>query len=245
MALCDVDEDGLAGTVEFLRGYGVRVTTSRVDVADRGAVHDWAERVANEHGRVNLIFNNAGVALGSTIEGAGDEDLEWLFGVNFWGVVHGSRAFLPYLKASGEGQVVNVSSVFALVSVPGQGAYNASKAAVRAFTDALRMELEMGGAPVGVTGVYPGGIKTNIAGSARSNLSTKDIGLDAERGREKFERLFVTGAGTAARIILRGVRKNRRRVLVGRDARVIDGMARLLPGAYQSLIKRSVRRSLG
>lgn len=118
-------------------------------------------------------------------------------------------------------------------SVPGTSLY------------ALRMELEMGGVPVGVTGVYPGGIKTNIARSVRSNLSTKDLGLDAERGWEKFERLFVTDADTAAKSILRGVQKNRRRVLVGRDARVIDGMARLLPGAYQALIKRSVRRSLG
>jgi NAD(P)-dependent dehydrogenase (short-subunit alcohol dehydrogenase family) len=245
LALSDVDEKTLGETLGLVRRSGVRVTGERVDVADREAVCRWADRAAGEHGRVNVIFNNAGVALGSTIEGAEHEDLEWLFDVNFWGVVHGSRAFLPHLRASGEGHVVNVSSVFALISVPGQGIYNASKAAVRAFTDALRMELEMSGAPVSATSVHPGGIKTNIARSARSNPSIKNLGLDAERGREKFEKLFVTDADAAAHKILRAVQRNKRRVLVGRDAYVIDGMARLLPGAYQHLVKRSVLKSLG
>ncbi len=141
LALCDVEEEGLAGTVGMVREAGVRVTGAKVDVADREAVHGWADAVVGDHGRVNLVFNNAGVILGSTIEGGGYEDFEWLFGVNFWGVVHGTRAFLPHLRASGEGHVVNVSSVFALIGIPGQGAYGASKAAVRGFTEALRMEL--------------------------------------------------------------------------------------------------------
>jgi short-subunit dehydrogenase len=201
--------------------------------------------VANDHGQVNLIFNNAGVALGSTIEGSSYEDFEWLFSINFWGVVYGTKAFLPHLRASGEGHIVNVCSVFALISVPGQGAYNASKAAVRGFTDALRMELEMSGAPVSATSVHPGGINTNIALSARSDASIKTIGLDEEGGREKFDKLLVCDADEAARAILRAVEKNKRRVLVGRDAYFIDGMARLLPSAYQHAVKRFVRRSLG
>jgi NAD(P)-dependent dehydrogenase (short-subunit alcohol dehydrogenase family) len=192
LALCDVNERGLAATVEWARRTGVRVTGDRVDVADREAVYRWADRVAEEHGRVNLVFNNAGVALGSAIEGGSYEDFEWLFGINFWGVVHGTKAFLPHLRASGEGHVVNVSSVFALISVPGQGAYNASKAAVRGFTDALRMELEMSGAPVSATSVHPGGINTNISRNSRGDASVEKLGLDTERGREKFDKLLIT-----------------------------------------------------
>jgi NAD(P)-dependent dehydrogenase (short-subunit alcohol dehydrogenase family) len=245
LALCDVNERGLAATVEWARRTGVRVTGDRVDVADREAVYRWADRVAEEHGRVNLVFNNAGVALGSAIEGGSYEDFEWLFGINFWGVVHGTKAFLPHLRASGEGHVVNVSSVFGLISVPGQGAYNASKAAVRGFTDALRMELEMSGAPVSATSVHPGGINTNISRNSRGDASVEKLGLDTERGREKFDKLLITDSEDAARAVLRAVKKNKRRVLVGRDAYFIDGMARLLPSAYQHAVKRFVRRSLG
>ena len=244
LALSDVDEGGLAGTVEAARRRGIKVTGARVDVADREAVHLWADEVAGEHGRVNLIFNNAGVALGSTIEGGPYEDFEWLFRINFWGVVHGTKAFLPHLKASGEGHVVNVSSVFALISVPGQGAYNASKAAVRGFTDALRMELEVSGAPVSATSVHPGGIKTNIARSARSDESLRSLRVDPKESGKNFEKLFITEPEKAAGIILGAVQKDKRRVLVGPDAYVIDGLARLLPGAYQSVVKGLVLRSM-
>ena len=245
LALCDVNEVGLAETVNLVRNTGVKVTTARVDVADREDVYVWADRVANEHGKVNLIFNNAGVALGSTLESGSYEDFEWLFSINFWGIVYGTKAFLPHLRASGDGHLINLSSVFALISVPGQGAYNSSKAAVRAFTEALRMELEMSGAPVSATSVHPGGIKTNIARASREDASLEDIGLDARNAREKFGRLFVTGPDEAADTILDAVKKNKRRVLVGWDAYVIDGMARLLPNRYQHLVKRFVLKSLG
>lgn len=245
LALSDIDEVSLAETVEAARRAGVTVSGTRVDVADREAVYAWADRAAGEHGGVDLIFNNAGVALGSTIEGGSYEDFEWLFRINFWGVVYGTRAFLPHLRASGEGHVVNISSVFALISVPGQGAYNASKAAVRGFTEALRMELELGGAPVSATSVHPGGIKTNVARSARSDDSLRSLGVSPDESRENFEKLFITGPDKAAKIILNAVRKNKRRVLVGPDAYVIDGLARLLPGAYQSVVKKLVLRSMG
>jgi NAD(P)-dependent dehydrogenase (short-subunit alcohol dehydrogenase family) len=211
LALCDVNERSLAATVEWACRTGVRVTGDRVDVADRETVYRWADRVAEEHGRVNLVFNNAGVALGSAIEGGSYEDFEWLFGINFWGVVHGTKAFLPHLRASGEGYFVNVSSVFALISVPGQGAYDASKAAVRGFTDALRMELEMSGAPVNATSVHPDGINTNIARNSRGDTSVEKLGLDTERGREKFDKLLNTDAEEAARAVLRAVEKNKLR----------------------------------
>ncbi len=244
LALSDLDERSLAGTVEEARRAGVKVTGARVDVADREAVYAWADRAADDHGHVNLIFNNAGVALGSTIEGGGYEDFEWLFRINFWGVVYGTKAFLPHLRASGEGHVVNISSVFALISVPGQGAYNASKAAVRGFTEALRMELELNGAPVSATSVHPGGIKTNVARSARSDDSLRSLGINQEDSRKNFEKLFVTGPEKAAEVILSAVQKDKRRVLVGPDAYVIDGLARLLPGAYQSVVKKLVMRSM-
>ena len=248
LALCDVNEGALSATAGAARRIGrsgVEITGARVDVADRDAVYGWAEETAGEHGQVNLIFNNAGVGFGSTIEGADYEDFEWLFGINFWGVVYGTKAFLPYLKASGEGHVVNVSSVFALVSVPGQGTYNAAKAAVRGFTDTLRMELEMENVPVSATSVFPGGIKTNIARNSRGNASLQEIGLDAANSREKFDESFVTDPDKAAATILQAVEKNKRRVLVGPDAHVIDALVRLLPGAYQPLVKRLTQKSLG
>ncbi len=244
LALSDVDEGGLAGTVEAARRVGAEAAGARVDVADREAVFAWADRVAEEHGRVNLIFNNAGVALGSTIEGGGYEDFEWLFDINFWGVVHGTKAFLPHLRASGEGHVVNISSVFALISVPGQAAYNASKAAVRGFTEALRMELELNGAPVSATSVHPGGIKTAVARSARSDDSLRSLGVNPEESRKNFEKLFITEPEKAAEVILSAVQKDKRRVLVGPDAYVIDGLARLLPGVYQHVVKKLVLRSM-
>src|SRR4051812_42127003 len=143
LALCDVDEIGLAETVALCEGRGVKVTSARVDVADRVAVFAWAEQVAAEHEKVNLIFNNAGVALAATIDAMEIADFEGLMNVNFWGVVHGPQAYLPYLKSSGDGHVVNVSSVFGLASIPSQTAYNSAKFAVRGFTDALRIELDV------------------------------------------------------------------------------------------------------
>jgi NAD(P)-dependent dehydrogenase (short-subunit alcohol dehydrogenase family) len=128
-------------------------------------------QVVADHGKVNLIINNAGVALGATIESMSYEDFEWLMNINFWGVVYGTKAFLPHLKASGEGHIVNLSSVFGLISVPSQSAYNAAKFAVRGFTDALRMELEIEGPAVSCTTIHPGGIKTNIARNARMDPS--------------------------------------------------------------------------
>ncbi|MGH7805352.1 MAG: SDR family NAD(P)-dependent oxidoreductase, partial [Candidatus Binatia bacterium] len=163
LALSDVNEAGLAETAELARAHGMKVTTARVDVSKREEVHAWADAVVREHGKVNLVVNNAGVALGATIEGVRYEDFEWIMGINFWGVVYGTKAFLPHLRASGDGHVVNVSSVFGLISMPTQGTYNAAKFAVRGVTEALREELALSGAPVSATCVHPGGIKTNIA----------------------------------------------------------------------------------
>jgi butyryl-CoA dehydrogenase len=241
LALSDINEEGLAATVAECEGFGVKITSQHLDVAERDAVYAWADRVAADHGKVNLIINNAGVALGATIEAMSYEDFEWLMNINFWGVVYGTKAFLPHLIASGEGHVVNLSSVFGLVSVPSQSAYNAAKFAVRGFTDTLRMELEIEGAPVSVTTIHPGGIKTNIAKNARMDASVTEITGDPERARRDFERAFITSPEKAARQILSAVQRDRRRALIGPDAKLIDFVSRLPAGLYQRVLERGAR----
>ncbi len=235
LALSDLNEEGLQGTIEQVRGFGVQVTSRRVDVADREAVHRWADEVVTEHGKANLIFNNAGVALASTVEGMSYGDFEWLMDVNFWGVVHGTKAFLPHLRASGDGHIVNVSSVFGLAGIPSQSAYNSAKFAVRGFTESLRQELDMMRCGVSASSVHPGGIKTGIARSSRIDENIRDLGINDVDSREKFEKTFITSADKAARAILDGVRRNQRRILVGPDARVFDWVVRLLPSTYQRI----------
>jgi NAD(P)-dependent dehydrogenase (short-subunit alcohol dehydrogenase family) len=235
LALSDVDDDGLKETVERASGLGVRVTAEQVDVANREAVYGWADRVVVDHGSANLIFNNAGVALGSTVEKMSYGDFEWLMDVNFWGVVHGTKAFLPHLKAAGDGHIVNISSVFGLAGIPSQSAYNSAKFAVRGFTESLRQELDMLGYGVSATCVHPGGIRTGIARSARMDSSITDLGIGNVDTREKFEKTFITSAEKAADTILEGVQRDQRRVLVGPDARVFDWVVRLLPAKYQRI----------
>ncbi|MFP2912140.1 SDR family NAD(P)-dependent oxidoreductase [Pyxidicoccus sp. 3LFB2] len=239
VALSDVNEQGLAETAEQCRSHGVQVRATRVDVAQRDAVHGWADEVARELGRVHVIVNNAGVALGATIEDTRYEDFEWLMNINFWGVVHGTKAFLPHLRAAGEGHVINVSSVFGLIGVPTQGAYNSAKFAVKGFTEALRQELEVEGVPIGVTCVHPGGIKTNIARNARL---TQRKGWVDERSNKDFEKSFSTTPERAASDILAAILKNRRRQLIGGDAVFIDLMQRLLPTFYQRLVVAGAKR---
>jgi NAD(P)-dependent dehydrogenase (short-subunit alcohol dehydrogenase family) len=242
VALSDVNEANLAETARLAGLHGVKATARRVDVARREEVYAWADEVVRDHGACNLIFNNAGVALGSTVEGLDDDDAEWIVDINFWGVVHGTKAFLPHLRASGEGHVVNLSSLFGLLGFPGQSAYNATKFAVRGFTEALRIELDMMRAPVSATSVHPGGIKTNIARAARMSASVKDLGVkDVAGSHVEFERFFRTSSDDAAEIILRGVQRNARRVLVGNDARLYDLLQRLMPSRYQWVLVKAAR----
>jgi butyryl-CoA dehydrogenase len=214
----------------------VKVTSQLVDVADRAAVEAWADQVVAEHGRVNLIVNNAGVAMSATVDSMSYEDLEWLMAIDFWGVVHGTKAFLPHLKAAGEGHVVNISSVFGLLSIPTQSAYNAAKFAVRGFTDALRMELEAERCGVSATTVHPGGIRTDIARNARIDPSTAAMAGDPERARAEFERMLRTTPETAAQQIIVAVQRNRRRALIGPDAVMFDAVSRLPAGFYQRVL---------
>lgn len=242
LALSDVNAKGLAETVALAKAYGVKVTSAKVDVANRKQMHDWAGKVLLDHGKVNLIFNNAGVAQAGSVEANSYEDYEWIMGINFWGVVHGTKAFLPMLKESGDGHIINVSSVFGLFAQPSQSGYNASKFAVRGFTESLRQELDMMDCGVSATCVHPGGIKTNIARDARLNASMKDLlGQDPGKSRGQFEKAFTTTAEQAAKTILSGVRKDARRVLIGADAVALETMQRLLPGGYQKLVTTSLR----
>lgn len=246
LALADKNQAGLQETVELIqRGTlaPVRVTSREVDVSDRQAMEDWAASCAAEHGQVNLIFNNAGVALSSTVEGVDYADLEWIVGINFWGVVYGTKAFLPYLKASGDGHVVNTSSVFGLFAQPGMSGYNATKFAVRGFTESLRQELDLQSSGVSATCVHPGGIRTDICRSSRIDANMTGFLIHSEQqARADFEKLFITDADQAAKVILQGVRKNKRRVLIGRDAYALDLLARFLPAAYQALVVFASRR---
>jgi NAD(P)-dependent dehydrogenase (short-subunit alcohol dehydrogenase family) len=244
LALSDIDPQGLAETARLVEAAGASCTATQVDVADRAAVFAWAEASRQAHGQVNLVFNNAGVALAALAETVRIEDFTWLMGINFWGVVHGTQAFLPLLRASGEGHVVNISSIFGMIAMPTQSAYNASKFAVRGYTEALRMELAIEGATIGVTCVHPGGIATRIVRSQRIAADISRLGgQDAETFRSQAEKMIqTTTPQAAARQILAGVRRNASRVLVGPDAKATDIMARLLGSGYQRLLVRRAER---
>jgi len=237
LALADVDEPGMVGTEELARAYGVRVTRHRLDVADRAGVAGFPARVAVEHSGINLLINNAGVAVGGTFEQVSEEDFEWLFEINFWGVVRLTRAFLPALRASGDARVVNLSSVFGLVAPPEEAAYAASKFAVRGFSESLRHELE--GSGVGVTVVHPGGVATSIAENARvpAGVSTEEV----ERKRELFRKLLRLPPEIAGETIARGIERRKPRVLVGSDAKVLSVIARVLPVSYWKLLALRAR----
>jgi short-subunit dehydrogenase len=244
LALADLDAQCLAETQTLAQAEGARVTTATLDVADRQAMFDWAGRCRAEHGKINLIFNNAGVALTSFAEATTQADFEWLMGINFWGVVHGTQAFMPHLRASGEGHVINISSLFGIMAMPTQSAYNASKFAVRGFTEALRMELDLAGTPVSATCVHPGGVATNIVMAGRIDPAVERVsGVAAQAQRERAHKMIqVTTPQAAARQILAGVERNARRVVVGPDAKLMDFWTRLLGSWYQPLVLRDVRR---
>ncbi len=231
LAVSDVDLVTVAETAALCEKEGAEVRHYQLDVADRAAVLAHAEAVAAEFGVVNLVINNAGVALMAPVVEMSWDDLEWVMNVDYWGVVHGTKAFLPHLIESGDGHVVNISSVFGLVGVPTQSAYNSAKFAVRGFTEALRQEMLIEKRRVGVTCVHPGGIRTNIVRNAR----TVD-GATTSAARANFDRITMTTPERAAQTILRGVERNRSRILVGPDAYVFDAMPRLLGPLYQRVV---------
>ncbi|MDP9117776.1 MAG: SDR family NAD(P)-dependent oxidoreductase [Actinomycetota bacterium] len=239
LAISDVDEVGLAETTKHARVIGARVHDARLDVTDRSAVLAYAEAVATEYGKVNIVINNAGIAFTGDITDMTFAQIERVMDVDFWGVVNGTKAFLPHVIASGEGHIVNISSLFGLLAVPGQGAYNAAKFAVRGFTEALRQEMIVAGHPVQVTCVHPGGIKTAIARNAGAVA-----GQDASALAQLFDtKLAKMSPDAAARSILRAVTANRARAVVGLDAKFLDVLVRLLGSRYQRVLALSAKRT--
>lgn len=235
LALCDVDEAGLAETKARCELHGAKVFATRVDMGKKEAIDAFAVAVERELGPADVLVSNAGVSLSETIERMTDEDFHWLMNINFWGVVNGTRAFLPQLLTRPEGHVVTLSSVFGIIAVPTQSAYNASKFAVRGFTEALRQELE--GTNVRVTCVHPGGIKTDIVKRGRHYSDPLGKKTSTEESAKRFEQIAGTTAERAAEIILDGILQSRPRVLIGPDAVAIDLMQRLFPVRYPTLMR--------
>jgi len=244
VALSDINPEQLAATKQLLTNYDVNVTMTVLDVSDNTAVEAWADSVMAEHGKVNFIFNNAGVALYSTVEGSSISELEWVMNINFWGVVYGTKAFLPLIKNSvkqsqfGEhGHIINISSLFGLTAQPSQSAYNSSKFAVRGFTESLRQELNIQNCGVSATCIHPGGIKTNIANSARGNESIHDIGMSTgPKAIRSFNKFLKFDANEAAWIILQAAATNQQRCLIGNDAKMVDAIQRVFPSHYSQVL---------
>jgi NADP-dependent 3-hydroxy acid dehydrogenase YdfG len=228
LAIVDQDEDGLQQTAELLAG---PVLTRTLDVRDRHAQMAFAAEVADwAPAPLGMVFNNAGVATSQSVADGAIEDDEWVVEINFQGVVHGVRAFLPILQRQNSGVIVNTSSVFGLLGMPHQSAYCASKFAVRGFTDSLRQELR--GTGVRAVTVHPGGVKTNIARSARYHEHPLRAGMSHEAAAREFEAMAQTTPERAAKIIHEGVKAGKSRILVGPDAYVFDALARLMPTRY-------------
>ncbi|RYH09265.1 MAG: SDR family NAD(P)-dependent oxidoreductase [Alphaproteobacteria bacterium] len=240
LAISDWNAEALAETVDLVKGLGAEVRSDVIDVSDRAAMGTWATAVAEQFGRVNVVVNNAGVTVTGDFEEMSYEDFDWIVGVNFNGVVNGTKEFLPHLIASGDGALVNISSLFGLISMPGQTAYNATKYAVRGFTEALREEMLINKHNVSVTCVHPGGIKTGIARNGRKTASENAAKID-ELFDKKLARMT---AEKAAKIILDGTKKKQARVLVGIDAHIIHNLAKLAGSRYQDVVAWGAPRTM-
>jgi short-subunit dehydrogenase len=239
LALADIDATALARTAADIGSANVRISRHHLDVSDPEAVAALPASVTAEHAGVDILVNNAGVALGGTFEQVTEVDFEWLFGVNFWGVVRMTRAFLPLLHQSEEARLVNISSLFGLIAPPGNTAYAASKFAVRGFSESLRHELE-NKTRIGVTVVHPGGVATSIVQNSRMP-KTNSPEEDAEK-RKSFETFLTMPPEVAGEIIVRGVERRKARVLVGSDAKRMALIERLMPVNYWNLLARAMKK---
>jgi short-subunit dehydrogenase len=243
LALADRDEAGLAAVAaEIAKTGSQKVTVHRVDVAEPGQIADFALAAVTAHPKLNIVINNAGVALMGMFNEVEQAQMEWLMNINFWGVVHGTRAFLPHLSQQPEAHVVNLSSIFGIVAPPGQAAYCAAKFAVRGFSESLRHELQMANSPVKLSVVHPGGVATNIARNSRTGTGMTD---NARRARsiERFDAVAKTTPAAAALRIITGIEKNQPRILIGNDARFMDFLQRLRPGSYWSVLARRIEKA--
>lgn len=239
LALADRDAGALAAVAGELAGAGRRITTHVVDVAEQAQVQRFASEAIAAHRNLGIAVNNAGVALFGQFHELSLDDMSWLMGVNFWGVVHGTHAFLPHFRETGRGHIVNLSSIFGIIAPPGQTAYAAAKFAVRGFSEALRHELEMQKSPIRLSVVHPGGIKTGIARSSRVGAFMTDNKRRADM-LDRFESFAATTPETAAERILQGITRDEPRILIGADARRMDLVQRLMPVGYWRIIARKI-----
>jgi len=235
IAISDVNAEGLAETEKLINNSNLKVTAHRVNVADEAEMRAFVDEVVKSYGRVTHLINNAGVALGGSVSEVSLDDMRWLMSINFWGVVYGSKLFLPYLEKEKSAHIVNFSSLYGIIAPPGQATYCASKFAVRGFTEALRHELE--DTNIAVSVIHPGGVKTNIANNAKLGegvtLSEQEIAIRKEKMNENLSR---TTPEQAAEIIVRGIKNRNPRILIGIDAGILSRIARLFPRRYFSII---------
>ena len=238
LALADRDEAGLqAVAAEIAKAHARKVTTHRVDVSEPSQIEAFARAATSSHPGLNIVVNNAGVALLGQFNEIDQAQMDWLMNINFWGVVHATRAFLPHLSRQREAHIVNLSSIFGIVAPPGQTAYAAAKFAVRGFSESLRHELQTAGSPVRLSVVHPGGVATNIARNSRSGTGITDNARRAQ-SIERFDAFARTTPAAAALRIIQGIEKNAPRILIGKDARFMDLLQRLRPGTYWSVLVR-------
>ena len=242
VAIADRDEAGLAATAAELATRGRKVTTHRVDVSDPAQIQAFATAATAAHPGLNIVINNAGVALLGQFGEIDQAQFEWLMNINFWGVVHGTRAFLPHLERQKAAHIVNISSIFGIIAPSGQTAYCASKFAVRGFSESLRHEFWLNNSPVQLTVVHPGGIKTNIVRNMRTGAAITDNARRVE-SIERFDTEFAkTTSEVAAQTIIRGIEKNAPRVLIGNDAKFMDLLQRFRPGKYFKVMQRQLAK---
>jgi short-subunit dehydrogenase len=243
LALADRDEAGLqAVAAEIAKAHQRKVTVHRVDVGAPEQIAEFADAAGAAHPALNIVINNAGVALLGQFGEIEQAQMEWLFNINFWGTVHGTRAFLPQLSRQRAAHVVNISSIFGIVAPPGQTAYCAAKFAVRGFSESLRHELAVAGSPVKLTVVHPGGVATNIARNSRTGAGVTDNARRAQ-SIERFDALAKTTPTAAAQRIIAGIENNAPRVLIGNDARFMDLLQRFRPGTYWKVLQRQIDKA--
>jgi len=240
LALADRDEAGLK-TLAAEIGAQRKISVHRVDVGEPDDIAQFARDALAAHPALNIVINNAGVALMGTFEEIDQAQMDWLFNINFWGVVHGTRAFLPHLKTQAEAHIVNISSIFGIIAPPGQSAYAAAKFAVRGFSESVRHELAVAGSPVRLSVVHPGGVATSIARSSRTGVGVTDNARRAQ-AIDRFESAAKTTPKDAALRIIRGIERNEPRILIGNDARFMDILQRFRPGTYWAPLQRRLEK---
>jgi short-subunit dehydrogenase len=243
LALADRDEAGLQTVAaEIGRDHKRKVTTHRVDVAEPGQIADFAQAATSAHPALNILINNAGVALLGQFGEIDQAQMDWLFNINFWGVVHSTRAFLPHLARKPEAHIVNISSIFGIIAPPGQTAYCAAKFAVRGFSESLRHELQVANSPIRLSVVHPGGVATNIARNSRTGTGVSDNAFRAQ-SIDRFEAMARTTPAAAALRIIEGIEKNQPRILIGNDARMMDLLQRFRPATYWAPLARRFEKA--